>query len=170
MADGLCVIFEEPEFSIATFENCLLWSFRGEASRARIMRALPVHQMLATKYPKGFAVMSIVSEQVPLNMPSDARDLGTSITRDFQPHYCGICEVIEGQGFRGSVVRSVVAGVRLVARSRVPAKVFSEVETASQWLGGLMVPARAPQMGADLAAAAQRVRVFRGPSSHASSV
>jgi hypothetical protein len=164
MADGLRIIFEEPEFTIATFENGLLWSFRGEANLARIERALPVHQALAKKYPKGFSVMSIVSEAVPLAMPADARDMGTRITRDFQPHYCGICEVIEGSGFRGSVARSVVAGVRLVARSSVPAKVFAEVESASRWLGALMSPgAGAEKMGVDLAAAAQRVRFYSKP-------
>lgn len=164
MGDGLRVIFEEPEFTLATFENALLWSFRGETSLARIERALPVHQMLAKKYPKGFAVMTIVSQAVPLAMPNDAREMGTRITRDFQPHYCGICEVIEGSGFRGSVARSVVAGVRLVARSSCPAKVFADVDSASRWLGALMAPgAGAEKMGLELAAAAQRVRVYSEP-------
>lgn len=164
MADGLRIIFEEPEFTLATFENGLLWSFRGEANLSRIERALPVHQALAKKYPKGFSVMTVVSETVPLAMPADARDMGTRITRDFQPHYCGICEVIEGTGFRGAVARSVVAGVRLVARSSCPAKVFSEVDSASRWLGSLMAPgAGAEKMGTDLAAAALRVRAYSKP-------
>jgi hypothetical protein len=164
MDDGLSVIFEEPEFTIATFENALVWSFRGEVNLGRIRRALPVHEALARKYPKGFAVMSIVSEDVPLNMPADARELGARITRDFQPHYCGICEVIEGTGFKGSVARSIVAGIRLVARSSVPAKVFPEVDAASRWIGTMMAPGvGGEKMGARLAVAAQRIRAFSKP-------
>ena len=56
---------------------------------------------------------------------------------------------------RGSLARSP---------SSVPAKVFSEVESASRWLGALMSPgAGAEKMGVDLAAAAQRVRFFSKP-------
>lgn len=161
MADGFNLIFEEPEFSIGTFENGLIWSYRGEATLRRIEHGLAVHQTLAVKYPKGFSVMTIVSPEVPLTMPSDARELSTRITRDYQPYYCGICEVIEGDGFRGSVARSVVAGVRLVARSTVPAKVFSDASTASRWLGTLMAPgARGEKVGVGLAAAAQLVRRY----------
>jgi|GEM_PF-4818242 len=161
MADGFQMIFEEPEFSIGTLENGLIWSFRGEVSLRRIEHGLAVHQGLAVKYPKGFSVMTIVSPEVPLTMPTDARELSTRITRDYQPHYCGICEVIEGDGFRGSVARSVVAGVRLVARSTVPAKVFSDAATASRWLGALMAPgARGETVGEELAAASQRLRRY----------
>jgi hypothetical protein len=164
MSGGLCVIFEERELTLATFENALIWSFRGEANLDRIQRAREVHEMLAKEYPHGFGVMSIVSEQVPLVMSKEAREMGTSITRDFRDNYCGICEVVEGNGFRTFVARSINAGVRLVARPACPAKVFADVDTASRWLGALMAPgAGAEKMGEDLAAAARRICVFSKP-------
>lgn len=160
MSGRLRVFFEEPEFTLATFENALVWSFRGELNLERISRARSVHEQLAKEHPNGFAVMSIVSQQAPLMMPKDAIEMGTRITRDFRRSYCGICEVIEGSGFRGSVARSIVSGVRLVARPVCPARVFSDVESGARWLGALMSPgAGAERMGTDLATAAQRVRV-----------
>lgn len=82
MAGGFQLIFEEPEFSVGTFENGLIWSFRGEANLRRIQHGLAVHQTLAVKYPKGFSVMTIVSPEVPLTMPADARDLKVSAQMD----------------------------------------------------------------------------------------
>lgn len=158
---GLRVIFEEPDFSIGTVDNCLVWSFRTAVTLERIQRGKLAHLELKKAYPK-FAVMSIVGEKISLTMPQDARDLSTAITKEYQPYYCGICEVIEGKGFGASVARSVVAGVRLMARSSAPARVFSDVGTASVWLGALMNPAEPERTGRQLAAAADRLRAFPG--------
>lgn len=155
------LIFEEPDFSIGTVENCLVWSFRTAVTLDRIQRAKPAHIELKKAYPK-FAVMTIVGEKISLTMPQDARDLSTAITKEFQPYYCGICEVIEGKGFGASVARSVVAGIRLIARSSAPARVFSDVGTASVWLGALMNPSEPERTGRKLAAAADRIRAFAG--------
>ncbi|CAN5398414.1 hypothetical protein BH09MYX1_BH09MYX1_59840 [soil metagenome] len=157
MAD-LRIYFEEPEFTIGSVENCLVWAFRTAVTLERIKWGQRVHADLKKDYPK-FAVMTIVGENISLSMPQDSRDLSTAITKEYQPYYCGICEVIEGKGFGASVARSVVAGVRLMARSSAPARVFSEVTTASSWLGALMSPAEPERAVKSLNAAALRMRV-----------
>lgn len=142
----LKVHFEDAEFSIGTVENCLIWSFRTGVTLDRIQRSKPVHLELKREYPK-FAVMTIVGENISLSMPADARELSTMITKEFQPYYCGVCEVIEGKGFGASV-----------ARSTAPARVFSDVGTASSWLGALMNPADPEKTVKKLTAAAERIR------------
>jgi hypothetical protein len=162
MSDGVKIHSEEPDFTIATFENSLLWSFRGEVTAARIRWALPLHRDLAKKYPGGFAVMTVIGENVPLSMEAEARKLSTEITREFQPCYCGTTEVVEGSGFRAATVRSITSGIRFIARASCPAKVFADVGTCSRWLAPLMAAAlRGGLEATDLAAAAERVR--QGP-------
>jgi hypothetical protein len=151
------IIFEEPDFTIGAVENCLVWSFRASVTAERVQRARPLHLTLKKEFPK-FGVMTIVGENISLSMSQEARDLSTTITKEFQPYYCGVCEVIEGKGFGASVARSVVAGIRLLARSSAPAKVFSEIDAASTWLGGLMSPSEPERAAKALAAAAQRIR------------
>ncbi len=152
------VHFEDEEFAIGAVENCLVWCFRTNVTLARIQRAKPLHVELKKEYPK-FGVMTIVGENISLSMPQDARELSTAITKEFQPYYCGVCEVIEGKGFGASVARSVVAGIRLVARSSAPARVFSDVATASSWLGALMNPGDTDKVVRKLTSFAQRVRL-----------
>jgi hypothetical protein len=154
----LKVNYEDEEYSIGTVENCLVWSFRTSVTLDRIQRSKAVHLELKKEYPK-FAVMTVVGENISLSMPQDARDLATMITKEFQPYYCGVCEVIEGKGFGASVARSVVAGVRLLARSSAPARVFSDVATASSWLGALMNPEDSERTVKKLTAAANRIRL-----------
>jgi hypothetical protein len=159
--DDLRIHFEEPEFTIATASNALVWSFRGEVTADRVRRSLAVHRDLARDHRKGFAVMTIIGEEVPLSMPSDARTLSTSITAEYQASYCGVCEVIEGSGFRSATARSITAGIRLVARTKFPARVFADVGEASRWLAPLMTAVSGPREIEALTAAAERVR--RGP-------
>lgn len=140
MGVGLEIHAEDQEFSIATFQNALVWCFRGAVTLPRVESALPLHKQLAQRYPKGFAVVTIIGEAVPLSMAPDARDLSTKITKDFMPHYCGVCEVVLGSGFRAAAVRSITAGIRLLARSSCPAKVFGDSDSCSRWLGPLMMP------------------------------
>lgn len=156
------MLFEEPEFTLATFENAVVWALRGETTLDRIERTRSAHAQLAEEYPGGFAVMTILSQEASLSVPKDALASSTRILREYRGHYCGFCQVIEGSGFRGSTARSVMAEVHHAARPSWPARVFSDVESAARWLGPLMSPgADAVRMGIDLAAAAQRVRVAK---------
>jgi len=156
------VLFEEPELTLATFENALVWALRGETTLDRLERSRSAHAQLAEEYPGGFAVMTILSQEASLSVPKDALELSARIMREYRQHYSGYCLVAEGSGFRGSIARGVLAGVRLVARPSCPARAFSDVESAARWVGALMSPgAGAERMGIDLAAAAQRVRVAK---------
>ena len=139
MGAALDIRSEEPEFTLGTFENALVWCFRGPVTLARIETAVPAHQDLARRYPKGFAVITVVGEAVPLSMPADARDLSTRITREYQSRYCAISEVVLGTGFRSAAVRSVTAGIRLLARSSCPAKVFGDPDSCAHWAAPLML-------------------------------
>jgi hypothetical protein len=42
--------------------------------------------------------------------------------------------VIEGDGFKAAIIRSVLAGIALFARAPAPIKYFDSVASASQWI------------------------------------
>ena len=125
---------------------------------------VPAHKQLIKKFPNGISVTTIIAETVPLSMPADARNLSTQITKEHEPYYCCVSEVVPGTGFRAATVRSITAGIRIIARSKFPAKVFADVTSAASWHAPLMaphVPSKAIDPG-DFSQAAERVRV--GPS------
>jgi hypothetical protein len=156
------IVVEDRDVSVATFENALLWCFRGEVTAARIAHAQAPHRQLQRRYPRGFAVVTLIAEDVSLLMPEDARALSNSITKAYQPSYCALCEVIEGDGFRAAIVRSITSGIRLFARVPCPAKSFAELATCAAWLAPLMSAASGQRTDpASLERALQRVRLGR---------
>jgi hypothetical protein len=162
MAADLQIVFEEPEFTVATCENSILWCFRGEVSLPRVKQAQPLHRQLVRRHPKGFAVCTMITEAAPLAMPSDARALSASVTKEFQPYYCALCEVVIGSGFRASIVRSITGSFRLLARATCPAKVFAETDPCAEWLAPIMSKASGAPVDVEaLKAAARRVHLGR---------
>jgi hypothetical protein len=155
----LTIHFEEPDFTLATFRNVLIWSFRGPVSLKRIQRGHMVHRDLARRHPDGFAVMSIIGDTVPLTMEADARELSGKIISEFNTQYCAVGDVIEGTGLKAATARSVLSGIRMFGRMQCPAKVFSDASAASVWLAPyLKQPGPPDATGRDLAEAALRVR------------
>ncbi len=134
MHDVFTIHFEEPEFTIATCYNALIWSFRASGTVVRMQRSLPVHRDLARRYPNGFGVITIVGENVPLSMPEGTRETANAITAEFRTHYAAICDCIEMSGIKGAAIRSIMSGIRLFARPTCPAKIASNVQDACAWM------------------------------------
>ncbi|APR85992.1 Hypothetical protein A7982_11341 [Minicystis rosea] len=162
--DGeLQIHFEERDFTVATFQSLLIACFRGAMTSERLKHTQTAHRLLARKHPKGFAVVGIIGEEVPVAMPADVRALATAITKEFRPNYYALCEVVVGSGFRAATLRSIVSGIRMVARTTCPAQVFAETGPCARWLGPHMTQAiGAPIDAAALEKAVERARVGAG--------
>jgi hypothetical protein len=62
--------------------------------------------------------------------------------------------VIEGAGFKASITRSVLAGMKLLLRVPVAVKFFGSAEDAAVWLS----PAAQPRTARELAGAIEQLR------------
>ncbi len=70
-----------------------------------------------------------------ITLPDDAARsaMAESMTKT-APLTKHIVSVIQGEGFRASVIRSVAAGMQILARKAAPMKVFSKIDEAVDWL------------------------------------
>lgn len=125
---------EDPDFTIASFANLLVWNFRIAGTLTYMQRAELVHKDLLRRYPSGFGVMTIVSEKVGLTMPAEARQKAGEIVKTFQQNYCAISDVVEGAGLKAATVRGVMAGIRLFGKNTCPVKVYADPEEAARWI------------------------------------
>jgi hypothetical protein len=57
-----------------------------------------------------------------------------------EPYFRAAALAIEATGFAGAVVRSVTAGVMLMRRSQVKAKVFDDARLGVRWLASMTAP------------------------------
>jgi hypothetical protein len=137
-------IHEETEaFTIGTFENAMISSLRGPVTIAPMVAAAEIHERLVKSHPNGFAIITLVSEGVPLTVPTEARELAAQILKQYGSYYSCICDVVLGRGFRFATVRAVTASIRLVARSSCPSKVVGDVDACASWVAPLMAQAHA---------------------------
>ncbi len=72
-----------------------------------------------------------------LTLDYDARQAAADLTAQCEPFNIGQALVLEAEGFKASIARSLLTGVNLVARSKAQQKTFKEPEDGIRWLCSL---------------------------------
>lgn len=87
----------------------------------------------ARRYPQRAMFLCVVAaNSEPPESP--IRAASAKMLRDLATDILACACVIEGTGFRASIARSVLTGMSLVARSKVPLAFFEDVPRAVNWL------------------------------------
>ena len=108
-----------------------------QASDVRAARA--ELQAVARVYPRGVAMVSIVSPAVRFGVLDDATRTEAQLlmsSRDIPIVASAV--VFETRGFGGAILGGIVSGIALVAGPSRPIRVFTEVSLAEQWLAEQM--------------------------------
>ena len=106
--------------------------------------------------PDGSAFLVVLRSDVP-PPPETARALIKRVFQEFSKVVVAGAMVVEGRGFVGSALRSVLTMLSVAARPSYPLKVFSSVSEACDWLVERMGPRKRCE-GADLVAAVEDTR------------
>jgi hypothetical protein len=86
-----------------------------------------------------------VVREIEVTAPPDAafRERSLALMERYGPHLVATAQVIEGDGFKTSIIRGFATGLTLLSRQKVPTRSFATVDTAVAWLAGLGTPDRA---------------------------
>lgn len=99
------------------------------------------------------ALLTVVEQGAPIPS-SEARAALANVLRHGADAVLASAVVMEGDGFRASMVRSVATGLALVARQPFPHRVFARTEDAAEWLdlrlGGQLPHASAAEISVAL--------------------
>lgn len=68
--------------------------------------------------------------------------------------------VLDEEGFKATVVRSVVTGLCMAARTTHPTRVFPRLEPASEWITAMLL-ARNQDVSSRLASVMHELRTYR---------
>ena len=107
--------------------------FRGNTSKEGVLTISESFQSVVAKHPTGIGLLTIVEEKAPMP-PSDARKALTDFLTRFGSSIKCSAVIHEGSGFRASAVRSIVAGLTLLARPPYPHRIYASVEASSEWM------------------------------------
>lgn len=113
-AAAVTTFHAEPGLRVSFWRNVGIVEVRGEAD-VRCMRVMEQgYRVLMSQYPAGIAVLAIVRSGTPV-ANDVARAECVRFIKDLGPQLLVIATVIEDTGVMGSVLRSVVRGLNLVA-------------------------------------------------------
>ncbi len=135
------ILHSDPDQSLATWNDILVLIWHVNTTKQGVDRLDSTCSAFAKTRPNGVALVTIVEENAPMP-PAEARDAMATFLGRQSAVVKASAVIYEGSGFRAAAVRSVVAGLTLMARQTYPHKVFATVDEGITWLAPLLpVPA-----------------------------
>jgi hypothetical protein len=76
----------------------------------------------------------VMRGDISLNLDAETRGEGAALTKEFELTNTGQALVMEADGFKASLARSLITGVNLLARSKARQRVFKDPREATEWV------------------------------------
>jgi hypothetical protein len=121
------------ECVFATWQRIVLAVWRGNTTVAAVRLGDQVLAQHAEERGERVFLLTVVEENCPLP-PVEARVELAACLRRASAVVARSAVVFEGEGFRASSVRAVVAGISLFSRPEYPHRVFASVSSAARFL------------------------------------
>lgn len=122
----------EGPLTIAVMGPVVVTVARGEVTSEFLREAGRAGRELSRSYPKEVGSLALTSCEVPLPDP-EIRSLATKISRESDSWVKAAVTVVDGSGFKASVIRSLLVTMTMF-QGGPPRRVYSEVEPAVDWL------------------------------------
>lgn len=120
--------------ALVTWDHLVLVIWRGICDGPAVQRLEQAGMEALRRHPDGVALMGVVEPTaIP---PAGAMRAASAAANDRLARHglVGVAGVLTQSGFAGSVVRGVITGLTLLARSDYPFKVFENHSGAAAWL------------------------------------
>jgi hypothetical protein len=138
VSNALQIVGNSPECAVGTLEQyvLLLWRRKVVLPGAGLARQAFIDVQQSRPGEK-FAFLTVVEAQCDLSTPSEVRKEFAKLLSSHQDQLAGAAIVFEDQGFRMTVVRSIITAINMASRARFRSSVFDNVRTAAYWLDAL---------------------------------
>jgi hypothetical protein len=130
---GAEVEIDEPDYKVAVADSTFVLLWRGAATpeRARLVCAA-----ISRRAAHGrFVAITVVEENAP-PPEGPARQIFAATMREIRHSIAGNAYFMPISGFRGSVIRSVITGLNLLAGDPYPTRAFDALPPAARWVAG----------------------------------
>jgi hypothetical protein len=126
------VLWHGPTEVIAKSGDCLLVAISETLSATGVGAIRRGFEEIASEHAR-FGYLSHVDGKVGASMDSRARKLMADVVGRHSPRIAAAAIAVSGQGFRATVVRSVLTGIHLASRASHPLRVFANLDGALNW-------------------------------------
>ena len=130
----LQIHYQDSTCAVGSWKNVFI-SVHGAAATADQLRAL--RRALNPHYARWAGnTCSISLAEAAATVATatpESREETARLNRDF-PVSLGSALIVEGAGFRGAAIRTMLSGIYLVTRQSYPRKIFDTLAQAAEWL------------------------------------
>lgn len=128
------VVHLGPGLVVGEFGPICVTIWRDSVDLARFQKQAEGVAAIAAKYPGKGAFVCII--EPTCEPPNDQlRKASVELINAHDDKLSCIAGVIEGQGFRPAIARSILVTMALLFRKRAPHQFFSDVRGAAKWVG-----------------------------------
>lgn len=132
--DGLTLLGTDPGLvSFFAFENITIVVWHGKPTPASVDALTRISEKRRKANPHGVSVIHLVQGQWELP-DSPTRDAFVRLMKDGDGQLAVVSVVIGGSGFWASAVRSLVTGLRVLARGSFDMGLHGEISEVVSWL------------------------------------
>ena len=128
------VVHLGPGLVVGEFGPVCVTIWRDVVDVPRFTKQADALAAVAAKYPRKGAFVCIIEPTCA--PPDDAlRKASVEMINKHEANLACIAGVIEGQGFRPAIARSILATMSLLFRKGAPHQFFADVRGAAKWVG-----------------------------------
>lgn len=149
-----CLEIREDAYALASVGPVQLVLWRGTLTRESFDRFAAQTDQMILKYPEGFTQLQVI-ESTSEPPSSELRRESSRVMKRMRGTAIGVAFVIEGDGLKTSIARSILRGMALLSHGAVPLHYFAQLPealtwTTSQFAPGEIGPVRITQMFATM--------------------
>lgn len=140
MKDELIIYLDSDAGAVVSFGPVIYIVWRNHASTECIRHADIAVEKLVARYGADRRLFYVQRAPQAANMMRTDSDVRRAAMEHFErtdDHVHAVAVAIEAEGFGGSIIRSVTAGVLLVRRTKLRIESFKDARDGVRWLGTL---------------------------------
>jgi hypothetical protein len=117
---------------VAVAEDCVFVVVKRTVSAAGVDAIRRAFERVEAEHAR-IGYVSFIHADGVRAMDAAARDLMTKVLRKYTRHIEAAAMIVDGTGFRGTVVRSVLTAIHMASNASHPLRCFSAPEPALAW-------------------------------------
>jgi hypothetical protein len=114
----------------------LIWHERVSVEGVECLAG--VFAKLSEIHSSGFGLLTIIEKDADVSTPPAVRSAMSKVLMDNDRWLRGAAIAYEADGFKATILRSVVTAINLMSGARFPNRVFRDNRQALRWLGETM--------------------------------
>ncbi|MEN9577234.1 MAG: hypothetical protein RJA70_243 [Pseudomonadota bacterium] len=129
-----CVIAHTPEFAVYTLERVVVLWWRTEVVVGGANAITTAFRKLVAEGSEPIGFLTIINADCDVRTPAPVRAAISKLLNTYDKTIGAAGIVYGAQGFKATVLRSVITAINLASRSSFPNRVFPDLHHGEQWL------------------------------------